>query len=237
MAQSKPNETRGRGSAEKWLEGAYQSLVQSGIDSVRITPLAKKLKLARTSFYWFFEDRETLLAALIDRWRSKNTGNLVKQAECYAESISEAILNVFDCWLNVDLFDSRFEVAVRGWAQQSASVAREIKAADDARLAALQRMFLRFGYEPLPADVRARTLYLTQIGYISIKSKEDLKTRMNRMADYVAVFCGVVPQQREMNRFFSRNGYTAPGANGDGAQKSHGRPQKRVVPNNLVAVD
>jgi hypothetical protein len=130
----------------------------------------------------FFEDRDTLLASLIERWRSKNTGNLIKQADCYAESISEAILNVFDCWVNVELFDSRFEVAVRGWAQQSVDVAREIKAADDARLAALQCMFLRFGYEPLPADVRARTLYLTQIGYISVKSKEDLKTRMNRMA-------------------------------------------------------
>ncbi|MDB6085237.1 MAG: TetR family transcriptional regulator protein [Gammaproteobacteria bacterium] len=237
MAQSKPNETRGRGSAEKWLEGAYESLVQSGIDSVRITPLAKKLNLARTSFYWFFEDRDTLLASLIERWRSKNTGNLIKQADCYAESISEAILNVFDCWVNVDLFDSRFEVAVRGWAQQSVNVAREIKAADDARLAALQRMFLRFGYEPLPADVRARTLYLTQIGYISIKSKEDLKTRMNRMADYVGVFSGVVPQQREMNRFFSRHGHTPRGADVEDAQKLPSPTQKRVLPNSLAAVE
>jgi AcrR family transcriptional regulator len=207
MAQSKTSAIRGRGSADKWLEGAYESLVQSGIDSVRITPLAKKLNLARTSFYWFFEDRDTLLASLIDRWRAKNTGNLIKQADCYAENICEAILNVIDCWLDVNLFDSRFEFAVRGWAQQSAKVAREIKTADDARLKALQSMFMRFGYESLQADVRARTIYLTQIGYISMKTKEDLATRMTRMPDYVAVFTGATPQQRDMDRFFSRHGY------------------------------
>jgi AcrR family transcriptional regulator len=234
MAQSKVSE-RGRGSAEKWLEGAYESLVQSGIDAVRITPLAKKLNLARTSFYWFFEDRETLLASLIDRWRAKNTGNLIKQADCYAESISEAILNVFDCWLNTDLFDSRIEFAVRGWAQQSAKVAREIKTADDARLTALQRMFSRFGYEPLSADVRARTMYLTQIGYISMKTKEDLATRMTRMSDYVAVFTGVAPQQRELDRFFSRNGYVPSDLGLGGDLKARGAARRGSMADLSVA--
>src|SRR5258708_2652883 len=210
VARAKTNKTRERGSAEKWLKGAYDSLVQGGIDAVRITPLAEKLKLSRTSFYWFFEDRETILSALIDLWRAKNTGNLIKQADCYAESISEAILNVFDCWLNPELFDSRFELSVRGWAQQSTKVSRKRGAAEEAGLAALRRMFSRFVLAPFPADVRARTLYLTQIGYISLKAKEDVATRMSRIGDYVAVFAGVAPQHRELDRFFSRHGYTNP---------------------------
>jgi hypothetical protein len=130
---------------------------------------------------------------------------LISRSECYADSITEAILNVFDCWLDSDLFDSKLEFAVRSWAQQSASVAREIKSADNARIEALQRMFIRFGYEAGPADVRSRTIYLTQIGYISMKSKEDLATRMRRMSDYVEIFTGKSPQPQELKRFFSRN--------------------------------
>jgi AcrR family transcriptional regulator len=209
MARLKTTKTRGRGSAEKWLQGAYDSLIQGGIDSVRIAPLAAKVKLSRTSFYWFFEDRETLLSALIDQWRAKNTGNLIKQADCYAESISEAILNVFDCWLNAELFDSQLELAVRAWAQQSAKISREIRIADEARLAALRGMFTRFGFAALTADVRARALYLTQIGYMSLKVKEDYATRMGRISEYVAVF-GAEPQPRELDRFFSRHGYANP---------------------------
>src|SRR6218665_3979142 len=73
------SDTGWRGSQEGWLGAAYEALLDSGVEAVKIQPLAKKLKLSRTSFYWFFEDREQLLAALIGLWRDKNTGNLVKR--------------------------------------------------------------------------------------------------------------------------------------------------------------
>jgi hypothetical protein len=60
---------------------------------------------------------------------------------------------------------------------------------------------------------------------------------MNRMADYVGVFSGVVPQQREMNRFFSRHGHTPRGSDVEGAEKLLSPAQKRVLPNSLAAVE
>ncbi len=72
---------------------------------------------------------------------------MIRQCESYAESISEAILNVFECWLNPQLFDSQFEFAVRSWALQSAEVAQEVAAVDEQRMNALANMFKRFGYD------------------------------------------------------------------------------------------
>jgi AcrR family transcriptional regulator len=202
------NDSGWRGSPEAWLEAAYEFLLESGVDAVKILPLAKKLKLSRTSFYWFFKDREELLSALISRWRDKNTGNLVKQSEAYAETIAEAMLNVFDCWLDAGLFDSQFEFAVRSWALQSAEILAEVRKADQLRLDALSRMFARFGYQDVPADVRARTTYLIQIGYISMQTREEVGVRMKRIPEYVEIFTGHPPQQRELDRFFARHGYT-----------------------------
>ena len=196
-----------RGSQEGWLEAAYEALLESGVESVKILPLAKRLNLSRTSFYWFFKDREELLVALLARWREKNTGNLVKQSEAYAESLAEAMLNVFDCWLNKELFDAQFEFAVRSWALQSPDILAEVHAADQARMEAIGRMFMRFGYEAAQADVRARTTYLVQIGYISMQAKENLALRMKRIPEYIAIYTGQVPQQRELDRFFARHGY------------------------------
>lgn len=201
------NDSGWRGSQEGWLEAAYDSLLESGVDSVKILPLAKKLNLSRTSFYWFFKDREELLGALLTRWRDRNTGNLIKQSEAYAESLAEAMLNVFDCWLNNDLFDARFEFAVRSWALQSAEILAEVQQADQLRLEALKRMFTRFGHSETTSDVRARTTYLVQIGYISMQSLEDITTRMKRIPEYIAIYTGQVPTQRELDRFFSRHGY------------------------------
>ncbi|MBD3894893.1 TetR/AcrR family transcriptional regulator [Halomonas sp. ML-15] len=203
-----PSTTSAKGSKDVWLDAAFDMLLESGVDSVRILPLAKRLKLSRTSFYWFFKDREALLDALIARWREKNTQGLVRQTEAYAETIAEAMLNVFDCWLNPRLFDSPLEFAMRSWALQSAPVVSEIEAADATRIDALSRMFERYGYAPLAANVRGRTIYLTQIGYISMKTQEPLEVRMQRIPAYVEIFTGQRPEPRELKRFHARHGFS-----------------------------
>ncbi|HLZ64979.1 MAG TPA: TetR/AcrR family transcriptional regulator [Aliidongia sp.] len=202
------NDSGWRGSPEVWLEAAYESLLESGVDAVKIQPLAKKLNLSRTSFYWFFDDREALLQALIARWREKNTGNIVKQTEAYAETVAEAMLNLFDCWLDRNLFDSQLEFAVRSWALQSPDILAEVQQADFIRLEAIKRMLLRFGHTDIAADVHSRTVYLVQIGYISMQTREDVAARMKRIPEYVTIFTGQAPQQRELDRFFARHGYT-----------------------------
>lgn len=201
------NDSGWRGSPEVWLQAACDVLLESGVDAVKILPLAKRLRLSRTSFYWFFEDREALLAALVARWRDKNTNGIVRQSEAYAETLAEAMLNVFDCWLDGELFDSKFEFAIRSWALQSGEILAEVREADRVRIEALTGMFMRFGLSRDAADVRARTTYLVQIGYITMQAKEDLAVRMKRIPEYIAIFTGEAPQQREIDRFFARHSY------------------------------
>lgn len=195
-----------RGSPDLWLRAAREAMLDGGVEAVKIQLLAKNLNLARASFYWFFKDREELLDALLAQWRDKNTGNIVKRAHAYADSLTEAILNVCDCWFDQDLFDSRFEFAIRSWALQSPRVLAEVQEADAARIAALTAMFERFGHTPRSAAVRARTIYLVQIGYISMQTQEDLPLRMERTIEYLNVYTGTEPEPRELNRFFSRHG-------------------------------
>jgi AcrR family transcriptional regulator len=202
------NDTGWRGSADVWLDAAYEALIDGGVDAVRIVPLGKRLKLSRTSFYWFFADREALLAALVERWKAKNTGALVRQSKAYADTLVEGVLNVFDCWLDQSLFDSQAEFAIRSWALQSQDVAKAVEAADTERLEALAGLFARFGQSPEVADVRARTIYLVQIGYISMNTREDSAVRMHRIPDYVEIFTGSRPGPRDLARFHARHGFT-----------------------------
>ncbi len=201
------NESGWRGSQEGWLDAAYDLLIESGVDSVKILPLAKRLNLSRTSFYWFFKDREELLDALIERWRQKNTGNIVRQTQAYAESVVEAMFNVFDCWVDNGLFDAPFEFAVRSWALTSDDIRAEVQAADEVRLEALKQMFIRFGQSENHADVRARTSYLVQIGYISMQTRESISVRMKRIPEYIEIYTGQAPEQRDLERFFARHSY------------------------------
>lgn len=208
--ETEPKPTGWRGSRELWLAAAKAAFLETGLDAVKIQPLASQLNLSRTSFYWFFKDRNMLLDALLQDWEAKNTGAFVTACTAYAETLPEALLNLITVFQDETLFEPRLDFAVRGWAHQSDAVMDRVRIADDTRLRAIRDMFLRFGYPPQEADVRARAVYLTQIGYISMQVQEDLATRIDRVPGYVEIFCGQRPSQSEFARFRARMGF-APG--------------------------
>jgi AcrR family transcriptional regulator len=207
-------------SADLWLDAAYENLLEGGVDAVRILPLAKKLNVSRTSFYWYFKDREELLAGLLGRWKSKNTGHWIERTEAYAETINEAVLNVTDCWFDDSIFDSRYEAAMRSWAQQAPEIAKETAEDDERRVAALIAMFARFGYEPEEADVRARAMYYTQLGYLATQPNDPMSVRMSRIAAYAKLFTSVAPNDRELERFFARRKAWPASKSADRAKKN-----------------
>jgi AcrR family transcriptional regulator len=200
-----------RGTPDVWLEAAYDLLVEGGVEAVKVMPLADRLGLSRTSFYWHFQDREALLAGLIDRWKAKNTGNLVARCEAPAATIPEAMLNLIDCWVDPQLFDSRLEFAMRTWALTDRTVEVAMAEADATRIAALTALFRRFGYAETEADTRARTLYLTQVGYIALRSQESFAVRLGRIPAYVLTFSGQAPTEAEVAAFRARHALRSDG--------------------------
>lgn len=199
------NERGWRGTPDLWLDAAYEMLVEGGVEAVKVMPLAERLGLSRTSFYWHFADREALLAGLIERWQAKNTATLVARCQRPAATIAEAMLNLIDCWLDPALFDSRLEFAMRTWALTDPKVEAAMAEADSQRMQAITDLFLRFGYSSTEADTRARTLYLTQVGYIALRSQESLAVRMGRIPAYVLTFSGVAPTAAEIAAFEARH--------------------------------
>lgn len=209
-----------RGSEDLWLDAAYAILIQGGVDAVKVMPLAKRLGLSRTSFYGHFDSREALLDALIARWKAKNTGNLVARAEAYSESIAEAIFNLFDCWLRPDLFDAKFDFAIRTWALGDSDLRRVLEAVDQERIDAITAMFARHSYPEEQARVRAYAMYYTQIGYISMMVAEPVGLRIQRMPLYVETFSGVAPTEAEVARFSGRHGFGLGHVMGQGASRA-----------------
>jgi len=197
-----------RGSREVWLAAAKRAFLDTGLDAVKIQPLAAALNLSRTSFYWFFKDRTALLDALLEDWEAKNTGAFVDACAAYAETIAEANLNLIAVFQDDTLFEPQLDFAVRAWAHQSDAVAARVNAADDRRLAAIRSMFARFGFPQDEADVRARAVYLTQIGYIAMQVRETRAVRMARVPGYVRTFTGTAPTPSELARFHARLGFT-----------------------------
>lgn len=199
------NTQKPKGSEELWLKAAYEVLCESGVEAVKVMPLAKRLGLTRTGFYWHFKDRAALLEAMVKRWEDKNTGNLVARCEAYAETICEAMFNLFDCWLDDALFDAPLDLAVRNWARNDPALQVRLDQADATRRDAIEAMYRRFGFTPAQAEVRAATVIYTQVGYISMQVEEDPNARVSRMPAYVEMYTDQSPSEGEMRRFLARH--------------------------------
>ncbi len=97
------------------------------------------------------------------------------------------------------------DFAIRNWAQHSAGLKEILERTDEKRISAIQAMLCRFGMSHEQGDIRAHTMYYTQVGYISMMVQEPLLDRLERMPAYVENFVGQYPSESEIARFMSRH--------------------------------
>lgn len=202
-----------RTTREDWVKTALDTLICEGIASVKVSVLSAKLKCARSSFYWYFKDRRDLLDVLLDHWQNQNTQAIVSRANLAADTINLALVNVFSCWVSppgtkARAFDTRLDFAVREWSRRDGSVRRAVDISDDARIGAIQGMFERYGYATSEANIRARIVYFTQIGYEALDKRESNLDRAKTGSDYLFCHTGQRPTENEVRAIIAQTGHS-----------------------------
>lgn len=186
---------------DDWLRAALEILTEQGVESVRVQPIGARLKVSRSSFYWYFKSRQDLLDQLLAHWEATNTRAIVGQAEAEAQTITGAVCNIFRCIVNPALFSTRLDLAIREWARRSHDVREVLRQSEETRVNAIAMMFERFGYPEVEALTRARVLYYMQIGYDDAPLRETKSERMRLVPHYLRCFTGKEPQTDELEAF------------------------------------
>ncbi|WP_256119174.1 TetR/AcrR family transcriptional regulator [Shinella lacus] len=196
-------QTTGRMTREAWIEAGIGALAAEGIANVKIQVMAKTLAVSRSSFYWFFADLQELHRELLDYWLRKNTSPIIERALRPAQTVTKAVCHIFECWVDPALFDPRLDAAVRSWGQVDAAVRGVVDQADDQRVDAVARMFLRYDYPQQEAFIRARVLYFTQIGHYTLGMRDDRDMRLRLLRPYLLSFTGREAPDDEVEAFES----------------------------------
>jgi AcrR family transcriptional regulator len=86
MASTAPKlEPKGRLSAADWEEAALGTLAESGLGTVAVESLARRLGVTKGSFYWHFATREALIKAALERWEKSDEEIVVAQLDAIAD--------------------------------------------------------------------------------------------------------------------------------------------------------
>lgn len=179
---------------QDWLNVARNILIAEGISQVKILTISERLNVSRSSFYWYFKSRKELLSALLKDWEETNTAVLIAHCEKPARSICHAVCNLFNCFVDRELFDHLLDFGIREWSRRNKEVRAVIDSNDAKRVEAIAKMFVRFDYPADEADIRARVLYYMQIGYYALDLSETVEERLSRVPGYLYSFTGVMPE-------------------------------------------
>ncbi len=176
--------------AELWIETARLALLEEGIAGVKVDRLAQRLGVTRGGFYHNFENRDDLLAKLLEHWAA--TCQFLP-SEPPGSSPADAIAwhdRVIDRLIDEDGYDSRFDMAVREWARSDQRAAWAVERADRQRLTTMEQFFRALGYSAEEAVIRARVFYYHQVGYYALNVKQTAAERRRVVHLYVEILCG-----------------------------------------------
>lgn len=187
---------RARLSAGDWLAAALEALVSDGIAAVKILPLSKRLDVTRGSFYWHFESHQALLDRLLEVWEDTNSGTIIAAATLEG-TVVDRYVALMRCWLSMERFDPRLEVAVRHWGRSDPELWERLRAADERRVEAFMAMLAPEVPDPTMALHRARTMYYMQMGWYELEVDVPMETRIESCTYCFEIYVGRPPTDDE----------------------------------------
>lgn len=166
---------------EDWISGAWDMLGESGLDGVRVEPLARRLGVTKGSFYWHFKGREELLEELLGRWFSIWDDQMspeIHEADDPADRIWALFRSV------IGRVTRGQTVALRMLSHSDPDLAARIEERDNQRLAFLMAQLEAIGFSREEARVRGQIYQAIMSGEYLRSGGLPLEERVRRARDH-----------------------------------------------------
>ncbi|NJO75569.1 MAG: TetR/AcrR family transcriptional regulator [Leptolyngbyaceae cyanobacterium RM1_406_9] len=160
---------------QDWIDQGLKTLAETGVETVRVEPLAKLLGVTKGSFYWHFKNREDLLEAVLQEWVKRQTNSVIERVEAMGIDAATKLLHLFELAVQDD---GRAENAIRAWATIDFKITAVLAEVDQRRLNYTKDLFLQVGFAPFEAMVRARMVYYALVGEFTIGARSNQAERL-----------------------------------------------------------
>ena len=157
---------RGRVSKAEWLAAALDELERGGIDAVRVERLAKILKVAKSGFYWHFQDRRDLQRELLGYWLHEYTEVVSSNPQLLLGEPKARLEKIMKMIQDHDL--ARYDLAFRAWAKHDEMAREIVQRVTKVRFDFIRQIFSEMGFEGDELDMRTHLFVGYHIGESAI---------------------------------------------------------------------
>jgi AcrR family transcriptional regulator len=146
-----------------WIDEGLRALAAGGPDAVRVESLARALGVSKGGFYWYFDDRGSLLGEMLDTWERVMVDEVIDRIEGGAGSARDRLRRLFAlaassrALLKVDL-------AVRDWARRDPAVAKRLRRVDNRRMDYMRSLFGDFCQDKDEVEARCMLAFALFVG-------------------------------------------------------------------------
>ena len=178
--------------SKSWIEAAFRSLTVGGPQAIRAEAIARDLNVSKGSFYWHFENVETLKKQMLALWREQATEGIISALEGTQASAPDKLRGLVEIAtgnLNIPYGGVMAEAAIRDWGRYDANAAETVKAVDRQRLEYLDMLFAQSGAKKDKIRMNSVILYGALIGLESLahtgsaQLPNDLKCLLETLLD------------------------------------------------------
>jgi AcrR family transcriptional regulator len=140
-----------------WIRAAFVMMAENGVDSVSVGALAKRLGVTKGSFYWHFQDRESLLFAVLDRWRRMMTSDIKSFIGKSDGTPSGRLTQLLKVAISPrpHVPGGQIELSLREWARHDPRVEAIMRGIDAERLGFVRQLYVEAGLDEEAAEALA----------------------------------------------------------------------------------
>ncbi len=165
----------------EWIEAAFRTLTESGVTSIHVETLAKRLGVTKGSFYWHFKDRTELLEAVLEKWKEQFVIAKVETMGGGPDDRLLNLLNVVPRQKGTYQHGGSMELAMRSWARTDSQAMKAVESVDKTRVDFVSSLYKTRGHEGNELEARAflTYAYIMCQGIFSFDKQDNILERIH----------------------------------------------------------
>ncbi|WP_258207563.1 TetR/AcrR family transcriptional regulator [Paenibacillus radicibacter] len=136
---------------------------QSGVNGLVIEKMASELGCSKSSFYWYFKNRDEFIARLIERWFKISTQQVILSSsdlEKAEDQIAEMLVQMFSVTRKGD-----FLFYLRKLSEEIPAFYTTLETIEQKRMSYATELFIKVGMNPEVAEQKSHILYHYYLGW------------------------------------------------------------------------
>lgn len=162
------NKERSTLSAGDWEQQALVLIAEKGIRAVAVESLARRMGVTKGSFYWHFQNRESLLEQSLLRWEKHDEVNLQTSLSAIDDP-RERLRSFFRRTGREKLTHNVYSSLCM--ASDHPQVEPLLERVAARRMKHIEKAFAEIGFDPQEASHRARLTYSAYLGFLQLQKQ------------------------------------------------------------------